>query len=105
MQEEDEAILAVLLGCGLRWSEVVALTLGHIQQRDGRTQSARAGLRYSPCLGMQAGERPLVQRGAAEEGVGASQGGVLSFVTPSRSFAILALRNILRCPLRGRDRQ
>ncbi len=32
----DRAILAVLLGCGLRRSEVVALTFGHIQQRDGR---------------------------------------------------------------------
>src|SRR5215831_10579232 len=32
----DCAILAVLLGCGLRRSEVAALTFGHIQQRDGR---------------------------------------------------------------------
>src|SRR5215472_5501210 len=32
----DRAILAVLLGCGLRRSEVAALTTGHIQQRDGR---------------------------------------------------------------------
>ena len=32
----DRAILAVLLGCGLRRSEVAALTLSHIQQRDGR---------------------------------------------------------------------
>ena len=32
----DRAMLAVLLGCGLRRSEVAALTLGHIQQRDGR---------------------------------------------------------------------
>jgi integrase len=30
------AILAVLLGCGLRRSEVAALTLAHIQQRGGR---------------------------------------------------------------------
>jgi integrase len=32
----DRAILAVLLGCGLRRSEVAALTMGHLQQRDGR---------------------------------------------------------------------
>src|SRR5712671_495637 len=32
----DRAILAVLLGCGLRRSEVAALTLTHLQQRDGR---------------------------------------------------------------------
>src|SRR6202521_5977143 len=32
----DRAILAVLLGWGLRRSEVAALTIGHIQQRDGR---------------------------------------------------------------------
>ena len=32
----DRAMLAVLLGCGPRRSEVAALTLQHIQQRDGR---------------------------------------------------------------------
>ena len=32
----DRAILAVLLGCGLRRSEVAALTFLHVQQRDGR---------------------------------------------------------------------
>ena len=32
----DRAILAVLLGCGLRQSEVAALTFAHVQQRDGR---------------------------------------------------------------------
>lgn len=32
----DRAILAVLLGCGLRRSEVAALTFAHIQHRDGR---------------------------------------------------------------------
>jgi integrase/recombinase XerD len=32
----DRAIIAVLLGCGLRRSEVAALTVTHIQQRDGR---------------------------------------------------------------------
>lgn len=32
----DRAILAVMLGGGLRRSEVAALTMGHIQQRDGR---------------------------------------------------------------------
>ncbi len=32
----DRAILATLLGCGLRRSEIAALTLAHVQQRDGR---------------------------------------------------------------------
>src|ERR1700686_1437764 len=32
----DRAILGVLLGCGLRRSEVAALTFQHLQQRDGR---------------------------------------------------------------------
>jgi site-specific recombinase XerD len=32
----DRTMLAVLLGCGLRRSEVAALTLKHIQQRDNR---------------------------------------------------------------------
>jgi site-specific recombinase XerD len=32
----DRAILAVLLGCGLRRSEVAALTFTHVLQRDGR---------------------------------------------------------------------
>src|SRR5271157_817942 len=32
----NRAILAVLLGCGLRRSEVAALTVTHVQQRDGR---------------------------------------------------------------------
>jgi integrase len=32
----DHAMLATLLGCGLRRSEVSALTLAHIQQRDNR---------------------------------------------------------------------
>ena len=32
----DRAVLAVLLGCGLRRSEVAALTFSHLQQRDGR---------------------------------------------------------------------
>jgi site-specific recombinase XerD len=32
----DRAMLAVLLGCGLRRSEIAALTLAHVQQRDGR---------------------------------------------------------------------
>ena len=32
----DRAILAIMLGCGLRRSELAALTFDHIQQRDGR---------------------------------------------------------------------
>jgi integrase len=32
----DRAILAVLLGCALRRSELASLECGHIQQRDGR---------------------------------------------------------------------
>jgi site-specific recombinase XerD len=32
----DRALLAVLIGCGLRRSEAAGLTFGHIQQRDGR---------------------------------------------------------------------
>ena len=32
----DRGILAVLLGCGLRRSEVAAVTFAHVQQRDGR---------------------------------------------------------------------
>jgi integrase len=32
----DRAMLAILLGCGLRRSEVAALTMKHVQQRDNR---------------------------------------------------------------------
>lgn len=32
----DRAILAILLGCGLRREECAGLTVGHIQQREGR---------------------------------------------------------------------
>jgi site-specific recombinase XerD len=32
----DRALLAVLIGCGLRRSEAAGLTFGHVQQRDGR---------------------------------------------------------------------
>jgi integrase len=34
--KRDRAILAVLLGCALRRSELATLDCGHIQQRDGR---------------------------------------------------------------------
>jgi site-specific recombinase XerD len=34
--KRDRALLAVMLGCGLRREETAALTLAHIQQRDGR---------------------------------------------------------------------
>lgn len=32
----DRALLAVLIGCGLRRSEAAGLTFEHVQQRDGR---------------------------------------------------------------------
>lgn len=32
----DRAVLAVLIGCGLRRSEAASLTFGHIEQREGR---------------------------------------------------------------------
>jgi integrase len=32
----DRALLAVLIGCGLRRSEAASLTFDHVQQRDGR---------------------------------------------------------------------
>lgn len=34
--KRDRAVLAVMIGCGLRRVEVTRLTLGHIQQREGR---------------------------------------------------------------------
>jgi len=34
--QRDRALLALLVGCGLRRGEAVALTTGHLQQRDGR---------------------------------------------------------------------
>jgi len=34
--KRDQALLSLLLGCGLRRSELAALTPGHIQQREGR---------------------------------------------------------------------
>jgi len=35
--KRDQALLALLLGCGLRRSELAALTVGHFEQRDGRS--------------------------------------------------------------------
>ncbi len=34
--KRDRALLAILLGCGLRRDESARLTMGHIQQREGR---------------------------------------------------------------------
>ena len=57
----DRAIIAVLLGCGLRRSEVAALTMGHIQQRDGRWcivdllgkhERVHTMRKHSPCTGL-----------------------------------------------------
>jgi site-specific recombinase XerD len=46
----DRAILAVLLGCGLRRSEVAALSFMHVQQRDGRWCIVRCRWsRVPPC--------------------------------------------------------
>jgi site-specific recombinase XerD len=44
----DRAILAILLGCGLRRSEVAALTFTHLQQRDGRWCVCRPGCQTQP---------------------------------------------------------
>lgn len=35
--KRDQALLALLLGCGLRRSELAALTIGQFEQRDGRS--------------------------------------------------------------------
>jgi site-specific recombinase XerD len=34
--KRDRGILALLIGCGLRRAELVSLTVGHLQQREGR---------------------------------------------------------------------
>src|SRR5260370_16720130 len=44
----DRAILAVLLGCGLRRSQVVALTAAHVQQRGGRWCIVDLGGKHAP---------------------------------------------------------
>jgi len=49
----DRAIIDVLLGCGLRRSEVASLTLQHVQQRDGRwcivdLKGKHGGIRTAP---------------------------------------------------------
>jgi integrase/recombinase XerD len=54
----DRSILAVLLGCGLRRSEVSALTFSHVQQRDGRWCSSI----WSASMG--ASEQSPYQRGS-----------------------------------------
>ena len=45
----DRAMLAILLGCGLRRSEVAALTLKHVQQRDNRWCSVDLRRQARPC--------------------------------------------------------
>ena len=44
----DHAILAVLFGWGLRRSEVAALTVTHVQQRDGRWCIVDLAGKHSP---------------------------------------------------------
>ncbi len=69
----DRAILAVLLGCGLRRSEVAALTMGHVQQREGgaswiwlasmgacERSRCRRGSRWRKTLGPPAPESSMV---------------------------------------------
>lgn len=36
MASEDRALLAVLIGCGLRRAEAASLSFEHVEQRDGR---------------------------------------------------------------------
>src|SRR5215469_6038291 len=54
--KRDRAILAVLLGCALRRSELAALKCAHIQQRDARWVVCRSGghPRKSPTLAIAA---------------------------------------------------
>jgi integrase len=67
----DRAILAVLLGCGLRRSEVAALTFKHIQQWDGRwcivdlvgkRGLGDASVQTTAALGNQAGSGTLAEQ-------------------------------------------
>jgi len=60
----DRAIPALLLGCGLRRSEVAALTMSHIQQRGGRwcivdIVGRHSGVRTVPCRPGQSSDRRL----------------------------------------------
>ena len=63
------AILAVLLGCGLRRSEVAALTFAHVEQRDGRwcicgpTGEARSRSHHAGSDVGEGGDRRMDVRG------------------------------------------
>lgn len=104
--KRDRALLAVMLGCGLRRSEVVALTFDHLQVRDdrpvivdlvgkrGRVRSvpmsiwARKAIRdYAEAVGLSAGRvfRPLNKWGQLT-GEGLSVQTVLDVV---RGYAVV----------------
>jgi integrase len=55
-QKRDAAIISLLLGCGLRRSEVVALAFGDIQKRGGNRGSGRQGRTRTNSAGTRMGQ-------------------------------------------------